>query len=447
MRKLTADWLASLPEGARREFLDGLSPNAQAALPWLFSVWAHRGHQLPPEGAWHVWVILGGRGAGKTRAGAEWVRAQVEGPGPQDPGRCRRVCLLGETIEQVRGVMVEGESGLLACSPPDRRPDFKPSLNRVVWPNGAEAWLVSAANPEALRGPQFDCAWSDELAKWRRGREAWDMLQFCMRLGDDPRQIVTTTPRDNDLLREILEAPGTVSTHAGTEANRAHLAPGFLDRLEGRYGGTSLGRQELDGVLLEATDGALWTRAGLEALRVAATPRLDRIVVAVDPPASVKETADECGIVVVGARLRGEWGDHTAYVLEDASARGLSPKGWAERAAEAYDVHGADRMIAEANQGGAMVESVLRQVAPNIAYRKAHATQGKRARAEPVAALYEQGRVHHVGRFDALEDQMCRFTGARDGIKSPDRLDALVWAIDELILKADRPDAMRVRRL
>ncbi|MEM9145792.1 MAG: terminase family protein [Pseudomonadota bacterium] len=447
MRKSNAAWLASQPEAARRAFLDALSENAIAALPWLFPLWAHAGHQLPPEGDWSVWVILGGRGAGKTRAGSEWVRAQVEGPGPGDPGRCRRVALLGETIEEVRSVMVEGESGLLACSPPDRRPEFKSSLNRLVWPNGAEARLVSAANPEALRGPQFDCAWSDELAKWRRGREAWDMLQFCLRLGEDPRQIVTTTPRDNALLKEILAQSGTVSTHAGTAANRAHLAPDFLARLEARYGGTALGRQELDGVMLEAVEGALWTRAALDRARIETPPPLDRIVVAVDPPASDKADADECGIVVVGACQKGPPGDWRACVLEDASIRGLGPTGWARVAGEAYARHDADRLIAEANQGGAMVEAVIRQVAPNIAYKKAHASKGKRLRAEPAAALYEQGRVFHVGAFPALEDQMCRFTGTRDGIRSPDRLDALVWALNELILDAQPSDTLRVRHL
>ena len=212
--------LASLAEAERGAFLDGLSSNALAAMPWLWEVWAHPRHQIEPEGDWQTWVILGGRGAGKTRAGAEWIRAQVEGPMPLCRGRSRRVALIGETIDQVRAVMVEGESGLLATSPPDRRPELKISLNRLIWPNGAEAMLLSAANPEALRGPQFDCAWADELAKWKKCRDAWDMLQFCLRLGDRPRQIVTTTPRDNDVLIEIMGDAQSVVTHAGTQVNR-----------------------------------------------------------------------------------------------------------------------------------------------------------------------------------------------------------------------------------
>jgi phage terminase large subunit-like protein len=439
----TAAWLASLPEARRRAFLDGLSENALAALPWLWSFWAHPDHQLPPPGDWRVWVMLGGRGAGKTRAGAEWVRSRVEGATPEAPGVCQRVCLLGETPEQVRNVMVEGDSGLLACTPPDRRPEFQPSLGRLRWPNGAEAWICSAANPEALRGPQFDAAWSDELAKWRHAREAWDMLQFCVRLGEDPRQIVTTTPRDVAVLREILELPGAVVTHAGTAANRAFLAPGFLETLEGRYGGTALGRQELEGLLIEEVPGALWTRERIEAARVEAAPALDRVVVAVDPPVTGRTTSDECGIVVAGVHKKGPRHDWTVYVLADRSAQGKGPNDWARLAAEAYRDFAADRLVAEVNQGGDLVESVIRQNAPDIAYRAVRATRGKRLRAEPAAALYEQGRVRHVGAFARLEDQMCRYTGD-PGEKSPDRLDALVWALADLVLEAG-PEAPRVR--
>jgi len=446
-KKSPAGSLASLPEAEWQAFLDRLSPNAMRAMPWLWELWAHPAHQRAPEGDWRVWVIMGGRGAGKTRAGAEWVRAQVEGATPLALGRVRRVALLGETIEQVRDVMVAGESGLLACSPPDRRPEFKASLNRVIWPNGAEAMLCSAANPEALRGPQFDCAWSDELAKWRKAREAWDMLQFCLRLGDDPRQIVTTTPRDVALLTEILALPGTVVTRAGTAANAANLSPGFVAGLEARYGGTRLGRQEIGGEIVEAREGALWTRAMIETARADEAPPLDRIVVAVDPPVSSGARSDECGIVVAGVARKGEPHEWTVHVLADCSGQARGPADWAGRAARAYRDFGADRLVAEVNQGGDLVESVMRQVAPDLSYRAVHAARGKIARAEPVAALYEQGRVQHVGAFPELEDQMCRYEGGRSRGRSPDRLDALVWAVTDLILaERDARDA-RVRLL
>ena len=437
MRKSSIGYLASLPDEGRRAFLDSLSGNALRAMPWVWELWAHEGHQLAPAGDWQTWVILGGRGAGKTRAGAEWVRAQVEGATPLAPGRCRRIALLGETLEQVRAVMVEGDSGLLACAAPDRRPRLIASQHKLVWENGAEAMLASATSYEALRGPQFDCAWSDELAKWKHAREAWDMLQFALRLGNDPRQIVTTTPRDNAVLIDILGAPETVVTKAATGANRAHLAPGFLERMEARYGGTWLGRQELGGELMRERAGALWTRGMIEAARGVDVPALERIVVAVDPPVTSGAGSDECGIVVAGAA------DGEAWVLADHSARGLSPRGWAERAVEAYREFGADRLVAEVNQGGDLVETLVRQVDPSVAYRKVHATRGKRLRAEPVAALYEQGRVRHAGAFPELEDQLCQFEG---GAKSPDRLDALVWALTDLLLETPKP-APRVRLL
>ncbi len=437
--------LARLPEGERRALVEGLSESAIAAMPWLWDIWANPLHQRPPSGKWTTWVILGGRGAGKTRAGAEWIRSRVEGSTPLARGAARRVALVGETLEQARGVMVEGESGLLACSPPDRRPKLIASQHKLVWPNGAEAAIVSATSYEALRGPQFDTAWSDELGKWRRAREAWDMLQFTLRLGNDPRQLVTTTPRDNPVLVEILGQNGTVVSHASTEANRANLAPGFIERMEARYGGTWLGRQELDGELIRERQGALWTRDMIDAGRAPAPGSLTRVVVAVDPPVSTGTGADECGIVVAGVKAEGRPRDWQAWVLADLSCQGRSPQGWAEIAAGAYEQFKADRLVAEVNQGGALVEAVMRTVAPQIAYRPVHARIGKRLRAEPVAALYEQGRVHHAEPFSALEDQMCGFVAGQGA--SPDRLDALVWALTDLVLEA--PDGMgpRVRLL
>ncbi len=404
------------------------------ALPFLFEFWALP-HQLPPGGTWRTWVILGGRGAGKTRAGAEWVRAQVEGARPLDAGRCRRVALVGETYDQVRDVMVFGDSGILACSPPDRRPVWRASERRLVWPNGAEARAFSAHDPEALRGPQFDAAWADELAKWRRAGEAWDMLQFALRLGEDPRVCVTTTPRSSQLLRDILAAGSTVMTHAPTEANRANLAASFLEEVRARYAGTRLGRQELDGVLLEDVEGALWNSAMLEAARAEAAPDLDRVVVALDPAVSAGEGADACGIVVAGAQVQGPAQDWRAWVLADRTVRGVGPLGWARAAVSAMEAFGADRLVAEVNQGGQLVEEVLRQVDPMVPFRAVRASRGKVARAEPVAALYEQGRVKHLRGLAELEEQMCQMTARGfEGRGSPDRVDALVWALHELMI-------------
>ena len=382
---------------------------------------------------------MGGRGAGKTRAGAEWVRAQVEGARPLHAGRCRRVALVGETYEQVRDVMVEGESGILRCSPPDRRPHWVAGQRKLVWPNGAEARAFSAHDPEALRGPQFDAAWADELAKWPRAQETWDTLQFALRVGDDPRVVVTTTPRNVAVLKEVLGRGSTVVSHAPTEANRVHLAERFLREVREKYAGTRLGRQELDGELLTDAEGSFWTTAGLDALRVDALPAFDRVVVGVDPAVSSGKGADETGIVVVGVVAKGPPADWRAYVLEDASVGAASPTAWAQAVAGAYDRWDADRVVAEGNQGGEMIEAVLRQVAPLVSYRKVTARAAKGARAEPVAALYEQGRVRHRRGLALLEDQMCRM-GARgyEGDGSPDRLDALVWALWEAMLDPAR---------
>lgn len=434
--KSGADWLACATQDERESFLNDLSDGALMALPYLFEFWA-LDHQLPPEGDWRTWVIMGGRGAGKTRAGSEWVRSEVEGAGPLDPGRSRRVALVGETIDQVREVMVFGESGILACSPPDRRPVWEAGRRRLVWPNGAIAQVFSAHEPESLRGPQFDAAWVDELAKWKKAEDTWDMLQFGLRLGTHPRQCVTTTPRNVGVLKQILKNPSTVTTHAPTEANRAYLAKSFLDEVRTRYADTRLGRQELDGVLLEDTEGALWTMAMLDKHRLGSdTPVLDRIVVAVDPPVTGHKGSDECGIVVAGVFAKGPPGDWKAVVLEDASVTAASPSEWAEAALSAMERHQADRLVAEVNQGGDLVESVIRQIDAAVPYKAVRATRGKVTRAEPVAALYEQGRVSHAGNMAALEDQMCRMTShGYEGKGSPDRVDALVWALHELIIE------------
>ncbi|TYB89798.1 DNA-packaging protein [Oceaniovalibus sp. ACAM 378] len=438
--KSGASLIASAPSEVQCEFLESLSPEAVVGLPYLFDFWAMP-HQLPPVGDWRTWVIMGGRGAGKTRAGAEWVRSEVEGARPLDRGRSQRVALVGETFDQVREVMIFGDSGILACCPPDRRPAWESTRRRLVWPNGAVAQAFSAHEPEALRGPQFDAAWVDELAKWKRGEEAWDMLQFALRLGEHPRQCVTTTPKNVAVLKSVLANPSTVQTHASTSANRANLARSFLDEVIARYKNTRLGRQELDGLLLEDAEGALWSMQALEAARVAEPGPLSRIVVAVDPPVSGTKTSDECGILVVGAVMEGDPRDWRAVVLEDASVAAASPHKWATAAVAAMERWGADRLVAEVNQGGDLVESVVRQVDPLVSYRGVHASRGKIARAEPVAALYEQGRVAHLPGLGVLEEQMCRMTTAGyAGGRSPDRVDALVWAIHDLILE---PRALR----
>jgi len=391
---------------------------------------------------------MGGRGAGKTRAGAEWVRSMVEGALPLSPGRATRVGLVGETIEQVREVMVFGESGILACSPPDRRPEWLATRKMLVWPNGAQAQVFSAHEPEALRGPQFDAAWVDELAKWKKGEDVWDMLQFCLRLGPSPRAVVTTTPRNVKVLKEILASADTVTTTAPTEANKAFLAPSFLQAVRTKFHGQRLARQELDGLLLEDAEGALWQTEAMDALRVTELPKFSRIVVAVDPPVTGHAGSDECGILVVGAVTDGPVRDWRAVVLEDASVAAASPTQWAEAAIDAMHRHGADRLVAEVNQGGDLVESVVRQIDPLVPYRAVHATKGKAVRAEPVAALYEQGRVGHMAGLDELEDQMCQMTvHGFQGKGSPDRVDALVWAIHELMIEPSRHGRPRLRTL
>ena len=430
-----AAWLASQTPAERTRILQGLPAETIAALPWLWRFWA-RPDQLPPQGEWTSWIMLGGRGAGKTRAGAEWVRASVAGRTPLSAGARGRLALVGETLAAARDVMVEGESGILACSPPDRRPEWQAGRKRLVWPNGAVAQVFSAHEPEALRGPQFDAAWVDELAKWKKGQDTWDTLQFGLRLGVNPQQVVTTTPKNVGVLRNLLDAPSTVSTHAPTEANRAYLAASFLEEVRTRYGGTRQGRQELDGLMLEDAEGALWSTAQLEAGRVKELPAFDRVVVAVDPPVTGHAGSDACGIVVVGVTTQGAPQDWRAVVIEDASVVASSPSAWAEAAIDALRRHGGDRLVAEVNQGGDLVESVLRQIDPMIPYRAVRASRGKIARAEPVAALYEQGRIAHAAGLGELEDQMCQMTPqGYQGQGSPDRLDALVWALHDLIIQ------------
>jgi phage terminase large subunit-like protein len=397
-----------------------------------------RPEQLPPQVEpggtdWTVWMFLGGRGAGKTRAGAEWVKGLALGLKGFSPEAVGRIALVGETAADVREVMVEGVSGILAVSGRDR-PLWEPSRRRLTWPNGAVAQCFSAEDPEALRGPQFGAAWCDELAKWKKPDEVWDMLQFGLRLGRAPRQMVTTTPRPLPLLKRLMADPRTALTHAATQANAYNLAPTFLETIVGRYAGTRLGRQELDGELIDDRPDALWTRAGIESGRIDEAPPLQRIVVAVDPPAGGGKRSDACGIAVAGLAEDG-----VVYVIADATIAVARPDLWAVKAVATWRAHDADALIAEANQGGEIVRSVIAQADPDVPVRLVHATRGKWLRAEPVASLYAQGRVRHVGPLPALEDELCDFgLNGLSGGHSPDRLDALVWAVTALVLDVPR---------
>ncbi len=404
---------------------------------WL--LWA-RPDQLPPPGDWTVWLLIGGRGSGKTRAGAEWVRGMALGLQPFADRPVGRIALVGETQGDIRDVMIEGVSGILAVHPKSERPQWRPSRRRLEWPNGAIGQVFSAEDPKGLRGPQFDAAWSDELAKWHYAEATWDMLQFGLRLGDRPRQVVTTTPRPIPLVKRLMKDKRTVVSHASTRMNAANLAPGFLDQIVGRYAGTRLGRQELDGEVIEDRVDALWRRPALDALRIDHVPELRRVVVAVDPPASSSKTADACGIIVAGLDSGG-----VGYVLKDGSVSSVSPSVWAKRVVGLYRRFEADTVVAEVNQGGEMVTQVLREVEATVPVIAVRATRGKWLRAEPVAALYEQGRVRHIGAFPDLEDEMCDF--GPDGLSSgssPDRLDALVWALTALMIKGGGEPQVRV---
>lgn len=398
-----------------------------------------REQQKPPKGDWKTWLLLGGRGSGKTHAGSHWVNGIATGLAPFADVLTSPIALIGETLGDVREVMIEGPAGIIACSGLDR-PVYEPTRRRLVWPNGAIAQAFSAHDPESLRGPQFSAAWCDELMKWPHATDAWDMLQFGLRLGDRPRVLVTTTPRPLPLLGRLMASTGTVTMRMRTDDNAGNLAPGFVAAIRARYGKSALGRQELDAEIVAQRDNALWNRTLIDRLR-SAPGDLVRIVVAVDPPAGSKATSDACGIIAAGID-----GDGIVHVLADATIRGARPDRWAMEAAGLYAMLGADRLVAEVNQGGDMVTSVIAAVDPAVHVVPVHARKSKYMRAEPVAALYAQHRVRHAGRFDALEDEMCDFgvDGLSSG-RSPDRLDALVWAVADLA--GQRSTRPRLRRL
>lgn len=393
----------------------------------LMPRWADiaRPEQQPPKDVpWRVWMYMAGRGAGKTRSAAEWAIAQASSM------KCRGA-LVGRTPADVRDVMIEGESGILACSRPDFMPVYEPTKRRLKWPNGSTAYAYSAEVPSQLRGPQHHWAWADEASSWTDAPKgnvvdtSWNNLMLGLRLPGMPsRCAVTTTPKNNKLTKAILKAAGTVLTKGTTYDNLANLSPEFQTDVLAAYEGTRIGRQELNGELLEDVEGALWSLQMIDGPRVDKAPDLRRVVVAVDPSGGDRDGNDEQGIVVAGVGVDGEF-----YVLADRSCK-LSPAGWANRAAGAYHEYHADRIVAEGNFGGQMVKSTLQSVAPDVPVRIVTASRGKVQRAEPIAALYEQGRVHHVGALPKLEDQMTEWTPQDAG--SPDRVDALVWALTDL---------------
>ena len=424
---LAAQALWRLAEAERAAFFEKLSADELESLLTFWPFWARPEQRIPP-GDWIYWLPLAGRGWGKTRTGAETVRQWARD--------FPLVNLIGATADDVRDVMVEGESGVLAVCPRDERPRYVAHRRRLEWPNGAKSLLFSAEEPERLRGKQHMKLWADELAAWRYP-EAWDQAIFGLRLGAKPQAIVTTTPRPTKLMRELLGDPLTYSTQHSTFENIGNLAEAFLERVVRKYEGTRLGRQELHAHLLLDAPGALWTREIIEAALSPSgeKPQLTRIVVAVDPPATSGENADECGMVVAGLAT-----DKRVHVLADLSRQGETPLGWATRAVKALHEFKADCIVAEVNNGGEMIETLIRQVDPNVAYRPVRASRGKFLRAEPVAALYEQGRVKHCGSFAKLEDQMCLMTPDFDRARagySPDRVDALVWAISALMFEQE----------
>lgn len=436
--------LSILPATERRRVLAALDPATVVRFAYDWLIWA-RDDQLPPVALpdgkpWRTWLILGGRGSGKTRAGAEWIRARALGLPHLSDSRAYRIALVGRTIGEVRDVMIEGVSGLMCVHAPDERPTFEISRNQLTWQNGTIAQMFAADEYESLRGPQFDAAWCDELAKWRAPERAWDNLQFAMRLGDQPQICITTTPKGTRFLKRLVKDPQLILAHCRTSDNIRNLAPAFFADMHKRYAGTPIGRQELDGEIVDERIYGLWKRSWIEQNRIDSTrPELNRIVVAVDPPVTATAGSDSCGIVVAGLSIDGR-----AIILADRTIQGRTPDTWARAAVQAYHDFEADRLVAEVNQGGDLVAAVIHQVDSTIPIHKVRATRGKWLRAEPVAQLYAEGRVAHFGTFPELERQMCDF--AADGLsegKSPDRLDALVWALTELMLTRQRVPTLR----
>ncbi len=433
--KSEAERVALMSEEVRERWWKGKGAEKQYQLHYDWSFW-QRSDQQPPKGDWRCWFVMAGRGFGKTRMAAEWVRAHAEADGSQ------RIALVAATMAEARAIMVEGESGLLTIAPDERRPVFEPSNRRLVWANGAVATLFTAAEPDGLRGPEHSLAWGDEIAKWDNGIATWNNLSMTMRVGLDPRVIATSTPRPLPLVRRLMTEKGVVVTGGTTKGNRANMPTSFLQGMQSVYGGTRVERQELLGELIADAEGALWTRDLIEKCRVAVVPEMKRIVIGVDPPAS--SGGDACGIIVGGMGRDGR-----AYVLADCSVEKAAPAEWARAVASAAGAWGADRVVAEANNGGEMVEQVLRNAEFAMPVKRVHASRGKVARAEPVSTLFENGRARFAGAFPALEDELCGLViggGYQGPGRSPDRADACVWAVTEL-MKGERGSEARVRWL
>lgn len=412
--------ILSLPAPERRRYLSGLTDADAEAILWDWRKFRARPDQVLPGGDWRYWLIMAGRGWGKTRTGAEAVREWVK--------TNEYVNLIGATLDDARDIMIEGESGILAICPDGERPAYR--NRQLAWPNGAKSLVFTADEPERLRGKQHEKLWCDELAAWRYA-DSWDQAMFGLRLGDNPQAVITTTPKPVEVLRNIIKDPGTVVTRGRSYDNKANLAPAFFDSIVRKYEGTRLGRQELEAELLDDVPGALWTRALIDATRIPLVEvrwdLLVRIVVAIDPAVTHNENSDETGIIVAALTVSGH-----VVILDDLSGK-YSAAEWARVAIAAFRSRRADRIVGEVNNGGDLVGANILGADPNIPFRAVRASRGKYIRAEPVSALYEQGRVHHVGFFLELEDEMCGWT-PQGNQKSPDRLDALVWAVTELLI-------------
>ncbi|MDB2438405.1 terminase family protein [Hellea sp.] len=409
------------------DYLKRLTPSTKLAdVKKLWEIYA-RPHQIPASDDWLMWLLLGGRGSGKTRTGAEWIREQVTVHGKS------RIALVAPTFHDAREVMIEGESGLRNIGYQSERPHFSPSRRQLKWPNGAVGHVFTAEDPDGLRGPQFDAAWADEFCAWTYPEQTLSNLRLALRLGTNPQLVLTTTPKPVPALKKLLAAKGLLISRGSTADNEDNLAPTFLSAMEEAYGGTRLGRQELSGEYIEDLDGALWTRSMLEAAYTDERPDCERIILAIDPPVTSGANSDACGLIVAG--LRGEGRKAKAFILHDGTVQGRSPEGWAKAALSLARGWEADYIVAETNQGGELVSSVLNMLDPSMPVRNVYASRSKAIRAEPVALLYEQGRVAHCGRFMPLEDELAAM-GTKASNHSPDRADALVWAVTELMLKS-----------
>ena len=438
--KITATDLRELPPDRLKEVLSQLGPKKTEELQHTWEFWA-RPEQLEPTGDWNIWIALAGRGWGKTRAGVEWVRHQIKS------GK-KRIAAVAPTNSDIRRVMVEGESGFLnVCWKNDKTyrggklgyPNWSPTNRTLTWENGAKVEFYSAEDPERLRGPQFHAAWADEVAAWRNQQDVWDMLQFTLRLGRKPRVMVTTTPKPTKLMRALIASPQSHITRGSTFDNIDNLAKPFLETIKKEYEGTRLGNQELYAEMLEEADGALWTTEVLDGCTVEQKdiPELNRIVVSIDPAVTSKTESDMTGIIVAGIDVNG-----IGYVLEDATDR-YSPAEWAAKAISLYQEYSADRIVAERNQGGDMVRRTLEAEDEAVPIRLVHASRGKMARAEPISALYERGKVKHAKGLDELETQM-RTWEPLGSMGSPDRLDACVWALTDLMLNGVTNPTLRL---